>query len=113
MEEEAILMITDNIPKEALITTGEIKKDKEYYLWELVEHHVPKQKIACSFDFNKEMFEVDNDLYLNGVCYKKGRHSLRGCKTINEFYDKIKEKVATLETIGHKHIDGECLDGLL
>ena len=88
-------------------------EDKPYWLWTLTDKHIPKQKVRCVFNFDKERFEIDNDMMFNGCLYKKGRHSLAGCKTINDIFDKLKGLVSEMTVIGHKKINGKCLDDLL
>ena len=112
------LIVTKKIPSKTFLEDtiepfiAKHKKD-EYYVWELRTAHIPEKDVACEFDYDKESFYIDNDVILNGVKYKKGNHSLKRCKTINKFFNELKKVCSTMTVVGHRKIDGTCLDELL
>ena len=83
-------------------------KDQEYKVWELVEENKPKIKCKCTFNFDEEYFLLDKPFGKY-----KNKNSLKGCKNINLIYDELCNMVTDMETIGHRFIEGECLDELL
>lgn len=111
-------MITRKIPDKTFLENtiepfiANHKKD-EYYVWALQTAHLPERKVACEFDWDKESFIIDDEVILNGVRYKKGNHSLKRCKTINTFFNDLKKVCSTMTVVGHRKIDGTCLDELL
>lgn len=111
-------MITEKMPKETFSedTINPVianRENDEYYVWMLMNIHNPKKKVTCKFDYDKQSFYIDGDVVLKGVTYKKGNHSLKKCKTINAFFDELKKVCSTMTVVGHRKIDGTCLDELL
>lgn len=82
-------------------------------VWVFDYEYEPKKDITCVFNFNDECFSLSDELTIGKTTYKKGKHSLKGCKDINAVYDKLSDAVSDMETVGHRFIEGECLDGLL
>ena len=80
-------------------------KDQKYKVWELLEENKPNIKCKCTFNFDEECFLLDKPFGKY-----KTKNSLKGCKNINLIYDKLCNMVTEMETIGHKFIEGDCLD---
>lgn len=105
-------LFTDEVGLEMKLDELE-KSNKAYQVWDFNYEYEPKKDVTCVFNFNDECFSLSDELTIGKTTYKKGKHSLKGCKDINAVYDRLSDAVSDMETVGHRFIEGECLDGLL
>lgn len=101
-------MVKQTSSEKVLDLVTERIKDKPYKVWELIDYNEPKIDCTCTFNFDEEYFLLDKPFGKY-----QSRNDIKGCKEINKLYDELKEKVTNMVTIGHKFIEGECLDEVL